>query len=220
MHRYTVFGLNFASDIEFPHLLHGVGAGEFVIHVGPVAAQPPAELSNFVAAYWWSEESFFLRWTDVATCQIRGTDEIIVDIAPGAEMARVVQFVLGPAIGALLHLRGVFALHASAVEVGPQQAQRERQNPWHQLHEEGGEIQCRTQSLTQIPYIDASNPHHYTTRWGRAHQVVRRHPDRESRSSTTPWPALALGGFRKPPSAPASLLVIHSPDLARLDSIT
>lgn len=118
MHRYTVFGLNFASDVEFPHLLQGDGAEEFVIYIGRVAAQPPAELSNFVAAYWWSEDSFCLRWTDVATCQVRGTDEIIIDIAPGAEMARVVQFVLGPAIGALLHLRGVFALHASAVEIG------------------------------------------------------------------------------------------------------
>ena len=118
MHRYRSYGLNFASDIEFPHLLSGVGASEFVIHYGSIAAEPPARLSDFVASYWWSGESFCLRWKDVATCQVLGANEIVVDLAPGAEMARVVQLVLGPAIGALLHLRGVFALHASAVEIG------------------------------------------------------------------------------------------------------
>lgn len=117
MHLYTVFGLNFASDIEFTHLLSGEGAGEFVIRVGPVGARPPSELSDLLASYWWSEESFCLRWKDVATCQVLGPDEIIIDIAPCADMARVRQFILGPAIGALLHLRGVFMLHASAVEI-------------------------------------------------------------------------------------------------------
>lgn len=118
MHRYTVFGFNFASDIEFPDLLSEEGQGEFRIRVGPVAAQPPLELLDPLASYWWSEESFYLRWKDVATCQVLGTEEIVVDIAPCADMARVRQFILGPAIGALLHLRGVFMLHASAVEIG------------------------------------------------------------------------------------------------------
>ena len=118
MHQYTVFGLNFASDIEFPQLLSGEGTGDFAIRVGPVALQPPPELSRLVASYWWSEGSLCLRWTDVATCQLVGANEIVVDLAPDAEMARVRQFILGPAIGALLHLRGVYTLHASAVEMG------------------------------------------------------------------------------------------------------
>ena len=118
MHRYTVFGFNFVSDIEFPDLLSEEGQSEFVVRVGPVAAQPPAELSSFLGSYWWSEGSFYLRWKDVATCQVLGAKEIIVDIAPSADMARVKQFISGPAIGALLHLRGVFMLHASAVEIG------------------------------------------------------------------------------------------------------
>ena len=118
MHRYTLFGLTFASEIEFPHLLSGEGECEFVIHKGAVAAQPPPELSNLVASYWRSEGSLFLRWTGVATCQVLGTNEIVVDVPPCSDMARVGQFIVGPAIGALLHLKGVFMLHASAVEMG------------------------------------------------------------------------------------------------------
>ena len=117
MHRYTVFGLNFASDIEFPDLLSEEGVREFAIRLGPVAAQAPPQLSDLLASYWWSEGSFYLRWKGVATCRVFGAREIVVDIAPCADMARVKQFILGPAIGALLHLRGVYMLHASAVEI-------------------------------------------------------------------------------------------------------
>src|SRR2546421_132869 len=49
---------------------------------------------------------------------VRGGREIVVDPAPGVE-ARVLRLsILGPAFGLLLHQRGRFVLHASAVASG------------------------------------------------------------------------------------------------------
>src|SRR5262249_5114775 len=49
---------------------------------------------------------------------ITADDEIAVEVAPGASANLVALPLLGPVMGVLLHLRGRFVLHGSAVEFG------------------------------------------------------------------------------------------------------
>lgn len=45
-------------------------------------------------------------------------DEVVVEAAPGASERNVRLYLLGSAMGALLHLRGLLPLHANAVDLG------------------------------------------------------------------------------------------------------
>jgi hypothetical protein len=61
------------------------------------------------------EVSFF--WEDAGAFLVRGGREVIVDPKPGADERVLRACVLGPVLGALLHQRGLLALHASTVAV-------------------------------------------------------------------------------------------------------
>jgi hypothetical protein len=56
-----------------------------------------------------------LRFPEVGSVLIRGGDEIVVETEPGVSEAVTRNFVLGPAMGSLMHQRGLLVLHASAV---------------------------------------------------------------------------------------------------------
>ena len=58
------------------------------------------------------------RWPGVGACEVRDGREIAVDPAPGVDADLLSTYLLGPALGVLLHQRGGLVLHASAVTVG------------------------------------------------------------------------------------------------------
>jgi hypothetical protein len=59
-----------------------------------------------------------LRFPGVGSLLIRGGEEIVVETEPGVSDDVIRNFVLGPAMGALLHQRGLLVLHASAMALG------------------------------------------------------------------------------------------------------
>jgi hypothetical protein len=110
--RYALFGLELASELPLPGFPEADGRGETVeARFAPVA--PPRE--GQVAAV---DGALLLDVPDVARFRIAHGREILIDPAPGASERNLRVFLLGSAMGALLHQRGVLPLHANAVEIG------------------------------------------------------------------------------------------------------
>ena len=100
--RYRLFGLTVDSAIDLPELPAQTRHDEkpdFTIAVGPVDAG----------------RGFVLDIPDVARFGIVEGRSIVVEPAPGARAGDIRLFLLGSAMGALLHQRGLLPLHANAV---------------------------------------------------------------------------------------------------------
>jgi hypothetical protein len=116
---YTIAGLHVISEIP----LSGVarcsddpGQSDVVtVHLTDV----PGALRSSVAKYpdgQWNGEELLIVIPDVARYLVSANR---IDVAPseGADMNAVCAFLLGTVFGALCHLRGIFPLHASTIEL-------------------------------------------------------------------------------------------------------
>ncbi len=117
---YRACGLRFDSDFDLSPLPRARGAGDQDVMVkrgkvspqgikDPVVNRPLAQIGK--GCVW-------LDIPDIARFQIDGGRRIQVDPYPGAEERSIMLFLLGSALGALLHQRGFLTLHANAVKVG------------------------------------------------------------------------------------------------------
>lgn len=109
---YRLFGLNLRSEIDLAGLAppaDGDGA-DVEIAYGPV----PASDHN---GYRATEDGTLLAVAKVGRYLI-SESRIVIDRAPGASERNVRLFLLGSAIGALLHQRGLLPLHANAIDLG------------------------------------------------------------------------------------------------------
>jgi hypothetical protein len=111
---YSVFGLNIASEIELPELpFDETGtAADAMIRLSSVAS-PPGPLGYSTT----DSGETLLTVADVARYLVAGGREIHVDPAAGASERNVRLYLLGSALGALLHQRGLLPLHANAIEI-------------------------------------------------------------------------------------------------------
>ncbi len=113
--HYRVFGLHIRSELSLPELRAadpGRSAPDVCIRVGSV---PDRQAS--AARFWCADGEVVFRIGGVARYGIRAGDEITVDPAPQSSSRRVRLFLLGSALGALCHQRGLLALHANALVV-------------------------------------------------------------------------------------------------------
>lgn len=100
-HHYRLFGLNLSSEIELPELVpSNSGVPDVAIRRGIVGE--PACISI----------------AEVARFSVSGGVEIIVEAAPGVQERNIRLYLLGSAMGLLLHQRRLLPLHANALEVG------------------------------------------------------------------------------------------------------
>jgi hypothetical protein len=118
LHRSTVHGLEVASEIELPELLPSVDpdcAPDVVVRRGtvPLRADDPDDRWFIVRA----DGTAIVRIDDVATFAVRSGAEIVVDAVVGADPAAMRVYLLGTALGTLLHQRGDLPLHVSAVVI-------------------------------------------------------------------------------------------------------
>lgn len=99
MSRVRLFGLTIASEIPLPDLVPASenAAVDVTIRRGAVATEGALNID------------------EVARFAIHDGKEIIVDALPGVPERNVRLFLLGSALGLLLHQRGLFPLHANAV---------------------------------------------------------------------------------------------------------
>jgi hypothetical protein len=111
---YRLFGLNLRSEIDLAGLAPPAEAAvpEVEIRFGPVPADEPAP------GYSATVDGTLLSIAKVGRYLIREGREIVIEPAGEASERNVRLFLLGSAIGALLHQRGLLPLHANAIDLG------------------------------------------------------------------------------------------------------
>ncbi len=115
MHTVTAYNLIFHSHLPCPELPSVQGKPDVTIAYGDV----PRTLINPVQTgvlYQTSERQFLLSLNNIARYLVQNGNEILVERTPGASDVEVRLFLLGSCLGALLHQRGILALHASAIQ--------------------------------------------------------------------------------------------------------
>lgn len=115
MYSYVAYGLGIRSELPLPELVAGEAAADAVLRLGRVD-RVPSELGADGSGFWATADEACRFLARVGAFLVRGGCEIIVDPAPGVEERVLRLSVLGPAFALLLHQRGRFVLHASAVE--------------------------------------------------------------------------------------------------------
>src|SRR4051812_10193036 len=110
---YRVFGLDLRSELPIPEL-----------PLAPAGAEPSVEVRrdsieavDAPIGYSVTPDGTLLRVPEVGRFLVREGREIIVEPAQGASERNVRLFLLGSALGALLHQRGLLPLHANAIEM-------------------------------------------------------------------------------------------------------
>jgi len=118
--RYLAFGLSLASQVELPELPRIAEAVEpdVEIRFGAVEASLAggAPIEPGVTA---TSDSLLIDY-DPARFLVREGREIIVSPKPGGSDRDIRAYLLGSAMGAIFHQRGLLPLHANAIEVGGQ----------------------------------------------------------------------------------------------------
>ena len=100
---YRLFGLDVRSDLELPELWPIDPVDEPDIQIG--LGDDPADAGTRLVI------------DDVADFDVRGGSQIRVFPRPGVPERNVRLYLLGSAMGMLLHQRGLLPLHANAVEI-------------------------------------------------------------------------------------------------------
>jgi hypothetical protein len=115
--NYTLYGLHIQSDMP----LDGLQAAEPVSHpdVRVTEGTTPSALpgAHSGVLYEVTPREFLLNIEGIARYHVQDGARITVQPAPGADDAAVRLFLLGSALGVLLHQRGMLPMHASAVAV-------------------------------------------------------------------------------------------------------
>ena len=105
---YGVFGLRLRSEIPLPELFPAFGPGEadVIIRFGTVEGDHSI-----------TPEAIRLVIPKVASYLITGGREIVIDPVPGCSERNIRLFLLGSALGGIIHQRGLLPLHANAIEI-------------------------------------------------------------------------------------------------------
>ena len=115
--NYKCFGTTFSSEIAFPEMQASEPSESQVqIRYGTVPEDIDSTKSEGVV-YQASPSQFLLKMDGVARFLVENGNTITVEPEENADQKDLRIFVLGSCMGALLHQRGLLALHASAVEV-------------------------------------------------------------------------------------------------------
>lgn len=116
MYQYWGFGLNIASEIEFPELFpSGFEQADVTIRLGVTPQQLAGDGVIKKVRVAISPDEYLLQSVNVANYYAAHGDTIIVEPLPGADEKSIRLFLLSNAIAAILHQRDMIPFHASAV---------------------------------------------------------------------------------------------------------
>jgi hypothetical protein len=118
--RYCGFGLDFQSAIPLPEMRAGHDGTGDPVTIRIAEAPRPEGVGEVVPGVVVGPNDFWIDVPDVARFHVQGGSDILVEPAADATFNVIRSFLLGSAIGALLHQRGLLPLHASAVEMDGQ----------------------------------------------------------------------------------------------------
>ncbi|WP_263840797.1 hypothetical protein [Salinibacter sp.] len=118
MPLYRAYGLTVGADVPIPDLLQAEGARESDVHIShealPEIEAPDTPRPRGV----YREDGIYFKWPDVGTYRIGSPSRITCDPQPEVERKLALRPVLGVLLGTVLHLRGLWTFHASAVVLG------------------------------------------------------------------------------------------------------
>jgi hypothetical protein len=113
-HYYAIFGLEVASELPLPELRAVAASSKdphILISVGEIANAERAP------GLYKTAEGALLVVDKVARFAVRDGRHIVVEPHPGTPLANVRLFLLGSAMGMLIHQRGLLPLHGNAIEI-------------------------------------------------------------------------------------------------------
>lgn len=115
VHKYVIYGLGIHSQIP----LWGDRVAECAadIRVRWEIDQQTGRASGSAHPAAAGADEIVLAWPDVCEMSVRGGREIVVRTGPHPEPTYLRHLVSGIGLGLALHQRGVFTLHAGAVEI-------------------------------------------------------------------------------------------------------
>jgi hypothetical protein len=118
MFHYTAYNLIIRSALPLPELLPSQPGAAIDVEVGfaPVDSPRPNAVSVGTHYHVTADEIRFFQ-EEVGTFLVQKGERIVVDPVPGVEERILRLFILGPALGAILHQRGRLVLYASTVEI-------------------------------------------------------------------------------------------------------
>ena len=115
---YRAFGIDFQSALALPELRAGSDGEGGVVTITLAPARCPGDAVVIETGVAVGPQSFWMDVPGVVRLLVRQGREIAVELADGATESAARAFLLGSAVGALLHQRGLLPIHASAVEIG------------------------------------------------------------------------------------------------------
>jgi hypothetical protein len=118
MFSYHAYGLGIRSDFEFPEFVAADGVSDVTIRLD--ANEAPADALIDETSVEFTPDEIRLAFKHAGVFRIRGGQEIVVQRAPGADLALVRLYIVGKVFATLLYQRGLLVLHGSTVEVDGQ----------------------------------------------------------------------------------------------------
>jgi hypothetical protein len=112
---YTAYGLTINSTLHLPELLVSNHIDTDVVIRFSKLDRSPLKDKSIMHSYQLTADGMYLFLSGAGTFLIRNGNEIIIEPEPNADANKIRLFLLGAAIGVLLHQRGYLTLHASAV---------------------------------------------------------------------------------------------------------
>lgn len=117
MYKYKAFGLNIHSEIFLPELAVNksdspdliIRKGSFDVFSGKAIVE-----GEFFRV---TENVIYRFWDDIGKFKIKDGNEILFEEAEGVNEVVFRSFILGTVFASLLYQRGLFVLHASAVNI-------------------------------------------------------------------------------------------------------
>jgi hypothetical protein len=118
MYSYTLYGLHVQATLPLPELPSVPTSTPADVKITLEDLSPVPD-SDSKSGLYVSEKSDEVRyhWTDFGSFVVRSGREILYDPLPGVSENAVRLPLLGVVMGTLLHQRGFFTLHASAVSI-------------------------------------------------------------------------------------------------------
>jgi hypothetical protein len=115
--NYLAFGLVVASPVALPELRPSEGRSQIDVKIVLASGLGPTSAST-TQYFEVQEGALTIPIPDVATFQIKSGKSITIWPSPEASESEIRLYLLGSAMGAILHQRGMLPLHASTVQIG------------------------------------------------------------------------------------------------------
>ena len=122
MSLYRAYGITISSELPLPELSETSGIAQITVKKSRLSPPPLQSTSiqrqGITAWVGGTPNAVYLRWPGLATFLAISGQELLVDIeTPEVDPHKLNVYLLSEALGLVLHQRGLFLLHASAVSL-------------------------------------------------------------------------------------------------------